>query len=133
MANRKANTFRYINSREMIKKKFSNVLWFSVEADRATPRHFFIHKTRFFAHFFTPKNTLVIVTEILLYVYKMHRYRKEIRLKRTKRSLCPNAILLRYVLIHSWIYSNYKHSIYFVYYTYTIPRSKSIYLGETIA
>lgn len=70
------------------------------------PKHFFfILKTRFFAHFFTPKNTLVIVAQILLYMmyiylYIILRYRKEIRFKRTKRFLYPNAILLRYVLIH---------------------------------
>jgi len=99
MANRKANTFRYINSREMI-KKFSNVLWFSVEANRATLKHFFIHKTRFFVHFFTPKNTLVIVTEILLYIYNSPLPEGN-TFKSIKRSLYPNAILLRYVLIHS--------------------------------
>lgn len=70
MADRKANTFRYINSREMTKKKkyiFSNVLWFSVEAERTTPRHFFFLFTSlkiFFAHFLPLKNTLGIVTEI---------------------------------------------------------------------
>lgn len=103
----------------MIKKKCLNALWFSVEANRTTPKHFFfILKTRFFAHFFTPKNTLVIVAQILLYniyLYIILRYRKEIHFKRTKRFLYPNAILLRYVLIHK-IFSNRirsKHSIYF--------------------
>lgn len=44
------------------------------------PSTFFLFtRLRFFAHFFTPKNTLVIVTEILLYIYIIHRYRKEIR------------------------------------------------------
>lgn len=66
----------------------------------------------FLQTFFTPKNTLVIVAQILLYaIYLILRYRKEIRFKRTKRFLYPNAILLRYVLIHK-IFSNRKHTIF---------------------
>jgi len=68
MANRKANTFRYINSREMIKKKFQMFCGLALKRIELPQSIFFIHKTRFFAHFFTPKNTLVIVTEILLYI-----------------------------------------------------------------
>lgn len=48
--------------------KFFNVLWFSVEANQTTPSIFYSQDYR---TLFTPKNTLVIVTEILLCIFNI--------------------------------------------------------------
>jgi len=68
MANRKANTFRYINSREMIKKNSQMFCGLALKRIELPQSIFLFTRLDFFAHFFTPKNTLVIVTEILLYI-----------------------------------------------------------------
>lgn len=103
MANRKSNTFRYINSREIKKKMqtFCGLALKRIELPYQIIFFFFIHKTdsQVFLHtFFTPKKHFSYCCwNSFIHIRIIHRYRKEIRFKRTKTFLYPkrNPITIR--------------------------------------